>query len=56
MILAQIVRGASSKEAARTLKISPRTVEFHRTNIMHKLDVKNAIELVRLVLGNPANT
>lgn len=56
VILAQIVRGASSKEAARTLKISPRTVEFHRTNIMHKLDVKNAIELVRLVLGNPANT
>src|SRR3984957_9276151 len=56
VILAQIVRGASSKEAARTLKISPRTVEFHRANIMHKLVVKNAIELVRLVLGNPANT
>ena len=55
VILAQIVKGASSKEAARTLKISPRTVEFHRANIMHKLDVKNTIELVRLVLGDPAN-
>jgi DNA-binding CsgD family transcriptional regulator len=55
VILAQIVKGASSKEAARTLNISPRTVEFHRANIMHKLDVKNTIELVRLVLGDPAN-
>lgn len=54
VILAQIVRGASSKEAARTLKISPRTVEFHRANIMHKLDVKNTIELVRLVLKDRA--
>jgi DNA-binding CsgD family transcriptional regulator len=55
VILAQIVRGASSKEVARTLKISPRTVEFHRANIMHKLDVKNTIELVRLVLGDAAD-
>lgn len=55
VILAQIVRGASSKETARMLKISPRTVEFHRANIMRKLDVKNTIELVRLVLGEPAN-
>jgi DNA-binding CsgD family transcriptional regulator len=53
IVLAQIVKGASSKEAARTLKISPRTVEFHRANIMQKLDVRNAIELVRLVLGDP---
>ena len=55
VILAQIVKGASSKEVARSLKISPRTVEFHRANIMHKLDVKNTIELVRLVLGELAN-
>jgi DNA-binding CsgD family transcriptional regulator len=54
VILAQIVKGASSKSVARTLKISPRTVEFHRANIMHKLDVKNSIELVRLVLGDLA--
>jgi Bacterial regulatory proteins, luxR family/MEDS: MEthanogen/methylotroph, DcmR Sensory domain len=32
--LAQIVRGASSKEAARTLGISPRTIEFHRANVL----------------------
>jgi len=48
--LAQIVRGASSKEAGRTLGISPRTMEFHRRNIMKKFDAKNTVDLVRKVL------
>jgi DNA-binding CsgD family transcriptional regulator len=52
VVLAQIVRGASSKSAARTLKISPRTVEFHRANIMRKLRARNIAELIRLALGN----
>jgi DNA-binding CsgD family transcriptional regulator len=51
MTLAQIVKGASSKEAARALGISPRTVEFHRRNAMQKLGVKNTADLVRRVLG-----
>jgi DNA-binding CsgD family transcriptional regulator len=50
VVLAQIVKGASSKEAARLLGISPRTVEFHRANIMQKLGAKNTAELVRMVL------
>lgn len=49
--LAQIVRGATSKEAARALRISPRTVEFHRNNVMRKLGAKNTADLVRKVLG-----
>jgi DNA-binding CsgD family transcriptional regulator len=49
--LAQIVRGASSKEAARTLGLSPRTIDFHRANIMRKLRAKNTADLVRRVLG-----
>jgi two-component system, LuxR family, response regulator FixJ len=49
--LAEIVKGASNKEAARTLGISPRTIEFHRTNIMRKLGARNAVELVGIVLG-----
>jgi DNA-binding CsgD family transcriptional regulator len=48
--LAQIVRGASSKEAGRTLGISLRTIEFHRANIMKKLGAKNLADLVRKVL------
>jgi DNA-binding CsgD family transcriptional regulator len=49
--LAQIVKGASNKEAARALDISPRTIEFHRTNILRKLNVRNVVELVSVVLG-----
>jgi DNA-binding CsgD family transcriptional regulator len=51
LALAQIVRGASSKEAARALGISPRTVEFHRANVMRKLGAKNTADLVRKVVG-----
>lgn len=49
--LAQIVRGLSSKEIARDLDISPRTVEFHRTNLLKKIGAKNTVDLVRKVLG-----
>jgi len=49
--LAQIVRGASAKEAARALGVSPRTIEFHRANVMRKLGAKNAADLVRRVVG-----
>ena len=52
--LSQIITGASSKEAARSLGISPRTVEFHRANIMQKLGAKNTVHLVRKVLANSA--
>lgn len=51
VMLAEIVRGASNKEAARALGISPRTAEFHRTNIMRKLNARNVVELVGMVLG-----
>jgi DNA-binding CsgD family transcriptional regulator len=51
MILAQVVKGASSKESARHLGISPRTVEFHRANIMQKLGARNIAVLVRKALS-----
>ena len=51
VILAQIVKGASSKESARSLGISPRTVEFHRANIMQKLGARNIAVLVRKILS-----
>ena len=49
--LAEIVRGLSSKEIARGLGISPRTVEFHRTNLLKKIGAKNTADLLRIVLG-----
>jgi DNA-binding CsgD family transcriptional regulator len=51
VVLGQIIRGLSSKEAGRALGISPRTVDFHRANIMEKTGAQNAAGLVRLVLG-----
>jgi DNA-binding CsgD family transcriptional regulator len=49
--LAQIIWGASSKEAARTLGISPRTVDFHPANLLKKLGARSAADLVHKVLG-----
>lgn len=45
-----VVAGLRTKEIARALKISPRTVETHRKRVYEKLGVRNAIELTRLVL------
>jgi DNA-binding CsgD family transcriptional regulator len=52
VILAHIVKGTTSKEAARLLGVSPRTVEFHRANLMRKLDAKNTVDLVGKILGD----
>ncbi len=51
-VLALIVRGVSSKKGGQLLGISPRTIEFHRSNIMQKLDVKNTAALVHAVMRN----
>jgi DNA-binding CsgD family transcriptional regulator len=49
-VLARVVQGSSSKEIAQSLKISSRTVEFHRANIMQKLGARNVAELIRIAL------
>jgi DNA-binding CsgD family transcriptional regulator len=49
VVLAQILKGALTKEAARSLGISPRTVEYHRANIMKKLGARNVADLVTKV-------
>lgn len=52
VVLGEVVKGASSKEAARTLGIAHRTVEFHRAKIMKKLGVKNTAQLLQKALRN----
>lgn len=51
VVLAQIVHGGSSKAIALNLGISPRTIEFHRSNIMSKVGAKNVADLVRIMSG-----
>lgn len=50
-VLGELVRGCSSKEIARQLGIVPRTVEFHRANLLKKVGARSTIDLVRIVLG-----
>ncbi len=51
-ILKMIINGNSNREIADSFAISIRTIETHRFNIMKKLKVKNAAELVKLALEN----
>ena len=49
-ILALIAEGRSTKEIARALSISPRTVDTHRAHIAEKLETTSVAEMVRLHL------
>ena len=49
-IINLITEGLKSSEIADQLKLSTRTIEVHRRNLMKKLDVKNTAELVSFVL------
>lgn len=45
-VLQLLAEGKSNKEAAASLKLSPYTVETHRTNLMQKLGLHNTAEIV----------
>lgn len=45
-VLDELLDGKTSKQIARDLDISPRTVEAHRQNLLRKLDVASAKELL----------
>ncbi|MDO9442719.1 MAG: response regulator [Beijerinckiaceae bacterium] len=50
-ILDMIARGWATKEIARALDVSPRTVETHRANLAEKLGTTSVAEMVRLVMA-----
>ena len=53
-ILQSVVEGKSSKQIARRLGISQRTVENHRARFMKKIGARSLPELVRLtIIGSP---
>lgn len=49
-IITLVSKGYSNKKIAKTFENSIRTIEAHRFNIMKKLKVKNAVELVKYAL------
>jgi DNA-binding NarL/FixJ family response regulator len=46
-VLLRVARGLSNKEIARELAISPKTVEFHRGQLMQRLDLHDVASLTR---------
>jgi two-component system, NarL family, response regulator NreC len=55
-ILILIADGLSNQQIGEKLFISPRTVDTHRTNIMQKLDIHDAGNLVRFAIENGFRT
>ena len=51
-ILLKVVEGMKNPDIAQELNISVRTVETHKTSIMHKLDLHNTVELVKFAIKN----
>lgn len=52
-VLDLIARALTNKQAGDILRISPRTVEVHRTRVFEKLGVKNAADLVSVLAALP---
>ncbi len=50
-VLRNVVDGSTNKEIARSLDVSPRTIEVHRQNMMSKMNAKSFAELVRMAVA-----
>ena len=49
-VLRLLVEGFSMKQIARALKITPRTVAFHKYSMMEELGIKSSAELVQFAM------
>lgn len=50
-VLSGLVEGGTNKGIGQKLGISPRTVELHRAQVMHRLNVSNLAELLRVAMA-----
>jgi DNA-binding NarL/FixJ family response regulator len=53
-VLRLLAEGKSMKEVAALLKVTARTVAFHKYQMMRQLDIKTSAELVRFAVGRIA--
>ena len=51
-ILTMLANGSSTKNIAKELNISMKTVEFHKANITRKLGVRTTSDLIRVALAS----
>ena len=51
-VIKLIAEGKRTKEIAEYLSLSPKTIEKHRTNLMHKLDLHNVSEVTVYAIKN----
>lgn len=49
-VLVMLARGDTYQQIAEVLFISPKTVDYHRTNLMRKLGLRNRAELTRFAI------
>jgi DNA-binding CsgD family transcriptional regulator len=50
-VLDHVLRGLTNKEVATRLNIASRTVEFHMTSILRKVQVSSRSQLFAMALG-----
>lgn len=55
-VLLRLVKGESNKEIARSLELSPKTVEMHRASLLRKTQAKSSTELVQLAVTSELYT
>jgi len=51
-VLQLLAEGCSAKDIAARLNISPRTVEFHKAQLMEQLDLHTTVDLVKYALAH----
>ena len=50
-MLLHLVGGGTNKSIGQKLGISPRTVELHRAQVMHRLNASSLTELLQIALA-----
>lgn len=55
-IMQLMTKGMATKEIARVLNISPRTVDIHRSRILHKMGTNRLAALVRMAVKIESNS
>jgi DNA-binding CsgD family transcriptional regulator len=51
-VLRLVSQGATSKDIAQQLGISPKTAQVHRENLRQKLNARSTADLVRYAIRN----